>query len=387
MKTEQAPLAVLGGMSAEQFLGEYWQQKPLLIRQAVPPAHLLLDANELAGLACEEGIESRIISGSCGDGDWQLEHGPFEEQTFDRLGDSDWTLLVQAVDHHIDEIARLKSHFRFIPDWRLDDIMVSFAAPGGSVGPHLDQYDVFLLQAEGRRRWQIGDRLPGQPALLPHPDLQLLQDFHCCDAYVLEAGDMLYLPPGVPHWGVALDACVTCSIGFRAPSHQEIISHYCDDVLAGIGAGRFEDPGRDLCANPGMIDQQALAQLRDLMGRLSDEHQLASWFGRYMTSPKYESESDLPNSADAVSPDQELEACDSLQLAPASRLAFSDLNGSVTLFADGEHYDGQGVNWDHFVRQLCRQHYLERDAHRAWHRDPDIRSTLLQLLQRGVLCP
>ena len=272
MKTEQAPLAVLGGMSAEQFLGEYWQQKPLLIRQAVPPAHLLLDANELAGLACEEGIESRIISGSCGDGDWQLEHGPFEEQTFDRLGDSDWTLLVQAVDHHIDEIARLKSHFRFIPDWRLDDIMVSFAAPGGSVGPHLDQYDVFLLQAEGRRRWQIGDRLPGQPALLPHPDLQLLQDFHCCDAYVLEAGDMLYLPPGVPHWGVALDACVTCSIGFRAPSHQEIISHYCDDVLAGIGAGRFEDPGRDLCANPGMIDQQALAQLRDLMGRLSDEH-------------------------------------------------------------------------------------------------------------------
>ena len=115
--------------------------------------------------------------------------------------------------------------------------------------------------------------------------------------------------------------------------------------------------------------------------------QLASWFGRYMTSPKYESESDLPNSADAVSPDQELEACDSLQLAPASRLAFSDLNGSVTLFADGEHYDGQGVNWDHFVRQLCRQHYLERDAHRAWHRDPDIRSTLLQLLQRGVLCP
>ncbi len=387
MKTAQTPLAILGGLSAEQFLAEYWQQQALLIRQAVPSAHALLDANELAGLACEEGIESRIISGPGNNGDWQLEHGPFEEQTFARLGDSDWTLLVQAVDHHLDEIASLKSHFRFIPDWRLDDVMVSFAAPGGSVGPHLDQYDVFLLQAEGRRRWQIGERLPGQPVLLPHPDLQLLQHFHCRDSYVLEAGDMLYLPPGVPHWGVALDACITCSIGFRAPSHQEIISHYCDDVLAAMGAGRFEDSGRGLCANPGMIDQQALAQLRDIMSRLSDEQQLAGWFGRYMTAPKYESEPHLPDSKDAASLDEELEASDRLQLAPASRLAFSELNGVVTLFADGEQYNGSGDNWDHFVRQLCRHHYLEPDAHGAWQRDPSIRSTLSQLLKRGVLCP
>lgn len=386
MNGEQTPLTILGGLSAEQFLAEYWQQKPLLIRQALLPDYLLIEANELAGMACEEGIESRIISGSASVGDWQLHHGPFEEQTFSRLGKRDWTLLVQAVDHHIDEVARLKTHFRFIPDWRLDDIMVSFAAPGGSVGPHLDQYDVFLLQASGRRRWQIGERSSGQPTLLPHPDLQLLKDFHGCESWTLEAGDMLYLPPGVPHWGIALDACITCSIGFRAPSHQEIISHYCDEVLAGISPGRFEDPGRQLCTNPGMIDQQALAQLHGVIGQLLDERQLAAWFGRYMTTPKYDGETDALDDLDEDSLVEDLDACESLQLAPASRLACSELNGLLTLYADGEQYCGRGDNWEQFVRLLCQQHYLQRDAYGAWFEDPAIRPVLLQLLGRGVLC-
>ena len=211
---------LLGGLTPAQFLAEYWQKKPLLIRQALPDFGEAIEADELAGLACEDHIESRIIRGSGADNNWQQQHGPFEEQIFDKLGDKDWTLLVQAVDHYIPEVAKLKDRFRFIPDWRLDDVMVSFAAPGGSVGPHLDQYDVFLLQGQGRRNWQVGERITQAPSLLPHPELQLLSDFNCSDNYMLEPGDMLYLPPGFPHWGIAVDPCTTYSIGFRAPSHR-----------------------------------------------------------------------------------------------------------------------------------------------------------------------
>ncbi len=381
MQSEQR-LAILGGLTARQFLTEYWQKKPLLIRGAIVPSAPLVDANELAGLACEEGVESRIIRGGGSDNDWVLEHGPFDEALFAELGDSNWTLLVQAVDHYFDEVARLKKCFRFIPDWRLDDIMVSFAAPGGSVGPHLDQYDVFLLQTEGRRRWQVGERVAHPPALLPHPELQLLADFHCVDSYILDAGDMLYLPPGVPHWGVAMDPCLTCSVGFRAPSHQEIISHYCDDVVAGLGASRFEDPQRTPGTNPGLIDGDTLAQLRGIIGQLQNEGRLADWFGRYLTTPKYESETDAP---DTGVPEPELADQGDLHLAAGSRLAFHELDGQVTLFADGVSYAGSGLNWGEFVHRLCQQHRLDFETRAAWYRDPAIRPVLLALLRRGVL--
>jgi 50S ribosomal protein L16 3-hydroxylase len=384
MRSEQR-LDILGGLTARQFLGGYWQKKPLLIRQAWLPAVALVDADELAGLACEEEIESRIIRGSGSDGEWQLEHGPFDEKRFAELGDSNWTLLVQAVDHYLEAVARLKQHFRFLPDWRLDDIMVSFAAPGGSVGPHIDQYDVFLLQTEGRRRWQIGEVPSAMPALLPHPELQLLQDFSATDSYVLEAGDMLYLPPGVPHWGVAVDPCITCSIGFRAPSHEEIISHYCDDVLAGLRAGRFSDPEREPSPNPGLIDGETLVQLRNIVSQLRDEGRLADWFGRYMTAPKYGIDNDPVSDPDADSPATSLQPCGDLFVSPASRLAYCEIGGHVTLFANGVRYSGRGNSWEAFVKRICKQHRLEYGTHGAWYRDPSIRPVLSALMQRGVL--
>ncbi len=384
MKSEHR-LDILGGLTARQFLTGYWQKKPLLVRQAWLPASALVDADELAGLACEEDVESRIIQGSGSDGEWQLEHGPFDEKRFAELGDSNWTLLVQAVDHYLEDVARLKNHFRFLPDWRLDDIMVSFAAPGGSVGPHIDQYDVFLLQTEGRRRWQIGEVQCAMPAFLPHPELQLLQDFPGTETYVLEAGDMLYLPPGVPHWGVAVDPCITCSIGFRAPSHEEIISHYCDDVLTGLGAGRFSDPAREPGSNPGQIDAQTLAQLLEIVNQLQDEDRLADWFGRYMTAPKYGTDTDALSDTGTDCAATTLEECGDLFMSPASRLAYCTVDGRVTLFADGVRYCGHGGNWDAFVKLICKQHRLEREAHGAWYRDPSIRPVLSVLLQRGVL--
>lgn len=373
---------LLGGLTTAQFLAEYWQKKPLLIRQALPGIGEPIEADELAGLACEEQVESRIIRGSGAGNDWQQQHGPFDEQIFGELGDRDWTLLVQAVDHYIPEVAELKQRFRFIPDWRLDDVMVSFAAAGGSVGPHLDQYDVFLLQGQGRRNWQVGERITQAPALLPHPELQLLRDFNCSNDYVLEPGDMLYLPPGFPHWGIAVDPCTTYSIGFRAPSHQEIISHYVDHALAAQAPQlRYSDAGVEPTSHPGLIDAVALKQLRDIIASLLDEQQIADWFGRYMTAPKYDGD-DVPS---PIEEDDILNAELELHVESASRLAFSETGESCSFYADGEHYRGKGKHWRTFVSELCAQHYLDFSQQTDWQLDTQVRATLKLLLQRGVL--
>ena len=190
-KIMTAPLTLLGGLSTAEFLAQYWQQQPLLVRQAVPDFSAPLSADELAGLACELAVESRIIEGSATRQDWRLRHGPFDDTDFAALGERDWTLLVQAVDHYVPQVADIRSLFRFLPDWRLDDIMVSFAAPGGSVGPHFDQYDVFLLQGQGRREWQVGKHCPHDATLQHHDDLQLLASFEAKQRWTLEPGDII----------------------------------------------------------------------------------------------------------------------------------------------------------------------------------------------------
>jgi 50S ribosomal protein L16 3-hydroxylase len=211
----------LGALSPEQFLTEYWQRKPLLVRNAFPGFTPPIDGDDLAGLACEPLAEARVVSGSLAGAAWTLRHGPFEEQEFAGLGERDWTLLVQDVEKHYPPLAELLDAFAFLPSWRLDDIMISFAAPGGSVGPHVDQYDVFLLQADGHRRWQIAtDFDPAPAADLP---LDMLANFRAQQEWLLGPGDMLYLPPGVAHHGVAEDACLTYSIGLRAPSAADLL--------------------------------------------------------------------------------------------------------------------------------------------------------------------
>src|SRR5690606_11456768 len=201
-------------LPAERFLSEYWQKKPLLMRQVASGlAHP--DANTLAGLALEDEVESRLISGH-DLGPWNLQNGPFQERDFDLMPKENWTLLVQSVDCFLTEVSLLLDYFDFLPAWRLEDIMISYAAKGGSVGPHFDQYDVFLVQASGSRRWQIGQRCDGSTLLLPHDDLKLLADFQVQEELVLEAGDVLYLPPDLAHWGIAeSDDCITWSVGLR----------------------------------------------------------------------------------------------------------------------------------------------------------------------------
>ena len=202
---------MLGDLSADAFLQRYWQQKPLLIRHALANYRSPISGDELAGLALESEVESRLVESQ--GGDWTLKHGPFTEEDFLGLPEEDWTLLVQGVDLWVPEVQALLSQFAFLPPWRLDDVMVSFACPGGSVGPHFDQYDVFLLQVEGQRRWQIGAACSSETPMRDDSPLRILKEFEAEEEWVLEPGDMLYLPPGVAHWGVAETECLTFSIG------------------------------------------------------------------------------------------------------------------------------------------------------------------------------
>ncbi|KFN50873.1 cupin domain-containing protein [Arenimonas composti] len=274
------------GMPPAAFLRDYWQKRPLLIRQAFPGFVSPMTPEDLAGLACEEAALARIVSHDRRRDRWQLRTGPFAEEDFPAMPDHDWTLLVQDVDKWDMDVRALLAHFRFLPAWRLDDIMVSFAAPGGSVGAHVDQYDVFLLQAHGHRRWLIDSRPDAPTAFRDDAELKLLREFHPDHDWVLAPGDMLYLPPGVPHHGVATDACLTFSVGMRAPSAAELILDAVEELVAGLPEERrYADPDLALPADAHEIDDAAFARVHAALAplRALDEAGLRDWFGRFVT--------------------------------------------------------------------------------------------------------
>jgi len=274
----------LGGMPPATFLRDYWQKRPLLIRQAIPGFQSPLTPEELAGLACEADVESRLVLEQTQEGPWQVRHGPFSEHDFHSLPDSHWTLLVQEVNRHVPEATELMDRFCFIPDWRMDDVMVSFAPTGGSVGPHVDHYDVFLVQAQGRRRWGIASAESTDRTLLPDLELGILANFVPEEAWELEPGDMLYLPPGVAHHGVALGACQTWSVGFRAPSLADMLTAAAGHLADRLDPDtRYTDPDLTRQTNPGEITPAALAKVGDLRRVLWDKVDDAEWFGCLVT--------------------------------------------------------------------------------------------------------
>jgi len=288
---EQNKTSLLGDISVREFLRNYWQQKPLLIRQAIPGYESPVSPDELAGLACMSDVESRIVLENAGNTPWELRQGPFDEAVFSQLPESHWTLLVQECNKHVPDLALLLENFTFIPNWRVDDVMVSYAAPQGSVGPHVDQYDVFLLQGFGTRRWQINTQRSSHFNFLPDTSLRILEKFSSEQEWVLEPGDMLYLPPGVAHYGVALDDCMTLSIGFRAPSHYELLTHFAEEQFANVTdpfqIPRYEDPGIQPSDNCGEITDQALRSIAGILQSYTGNREnIKHWFGRFITEPK-----------------------------------------------------------------------------------------------------
>ena len=283
------PLALLGGLTPAQFMQRHWQKKPLLVRQAIPGFVPPLTRAQLFDLAQSENVESRLVVQGAGPQGWQMKRGPFGRRALPALGRPGWTLLVQGVDLHDDAMHQLMQQFRFVPDARLDDLMVSYATDQGGVGPHFDSYDVFLLQAQGRRRWRIGRQK--DLTLQEDVPLKILAHFEPEQEFVLEPGDMLYLPPRYAHDGIAEGECQTCSIGFRSPARgelaRELIQRLAEDAEDAAGVALYRDPRQEAVPTPGAIPEAMAGFAREAVeAALNDPHAMSRVLGEYLTEPK-----------------------------------------------------------------------------------------------------
>ncbi|MCO7522333.1 MULTISPECIES: cupin domain-containing protein [unclassified Pseudomonas] len=378
------PLQLLGGLTAREFLRDYWQKKPLLVRQAFPDFVSPIDADELAGLALEEEVESRLVL-EHGERPWELRRGPFAEDAFADLPERDWTLLVQAVDQFVPEVAELLEEFRFLPSWRIDDVMISYAAPGGSVGPHFDNYDVFLLQGDGKRNWKIGQMCNSDSPLIDHADLRILAGFEQSEEWTLEPGDMLYLPPRLAHYGVAEDACLTYSVGFRAPSAAEVLTHFTDFLGQFLpDEERYSDADALPAADPHQIQHDALDRLKALIDKhMNDKDLLLTWFGQFMTEPRYPEQV----VGEEVSEQELLDYLGQgaiLIRNPSARLAWSEFGDDLLLFASGRSCPLPGKLRE-LLKLICSADALHSENLAPWLEDEDGLMLVQQLVMQGSL--
>jgi len=330
---ENAPFARLthlGDLPVEDFLKIYWQKKPLLIRQALGKFNSPLTADEIAGFSLEDDVVSRLVVEH--KHQWSVQHGPLKAEVFSQLPKSHWTLLVQHADGLEPRVNQMLNAFRFIPNWRLDDVMVSYAANGGGVGPHFDYFDVFLLQAEGRRRWRLGQDCSATSSLRPNQPMKILQRFKTLSDWVVEPGDLLYVPAKCAHWGQALGESITYSIGFRAPSHADFILDYSQELAARTSEDdRYQDPALSLQTHPGLISTNTIQQFqRTLETLFADEAAIIQWLGEFSTRSKHDIDQQfVPASIIQL---QNNLAC---RLNPYSRVAYHPFSSNCMCFIDG----------------------------------------------------
>lgn len=366
-------------LDRDTFLARHWQREPLLIPGALPDFTPPLSADELAGLAMERGVESRIVEYA--QGRWQLHHGPFRPEQFQRA--NPWTLLVQAVDQWLPEVARLRDLVDFLPAWRIDDVMVSYAVDGGSAGPHYDHYDVFLLQGEGEKLWRIGQRCAPGTGGEPQGGLRILEGFACREEHVLRRGDVLYLPPGVAHWGIGRGECTTFSLGFRAPRLNDMLSRHVDALLERMDPERFfQDSGR---APAGRAGEIAAADIRRALAQIEAalrEHRDARWFGELVTEPRYNCRPGKRELAAARRRLADPDACVSQH--PAGKLAWRLEDSGFTLYANGDSLacDASLLPW---IEALCEGQRLDRAALEVLDALPGGARSLEFLLQTGAI--
>ena len=356
------PLTHLGELTVEEFIADYWQKKPVCIRNGIAFQEALIAVDELAGLALEPEVESRLIENKGDIKNWQVIHGPLSEADFNKERDFPWTLLVQGVDCFVPEVHDFLAKFRFLPSWRLDDLMISYATKGAGVGAHYDRYDVFLIQGEGQRQWQVGQTCNENSALMVHDQLSLLQNFELSEEFILNPGDMLYIPPLVAHKGVALsDVCVTYSVGFRSPSHGDVLTTFADERSMDISADlRLKDHG--FTSNSGEISALDVEGLMQLMRDQITPENVAQWFGKHSTEAKYPA----LDMAEEAMDQSELESIISdaygvLRVSEGVRLAYTwQGDGGLTLFVQGEALPCP-PDATAFVEAIANQWLLEVD--------------------------
>lgn len=299
-------------LSLETFLQQYWQQKPVVLRQGLRNFSDIISPDELAGLACEDAVQSRLIHQQ--DKQWHAQSGPFD--SYDHLPEKNWSLVVQAVDNWSPQVAEFTQAFNFLPDWRRDDVMVSFATPGGSVGPHIDNYDTFICQGSGSRHWRVGDRGDHQQ-FSAHEALLHVEAFDTIIDVQLQSGDILYIPPGYPHQGIALNASMSFSVGYRTESAKDMLSALADHLIDNDQANHLlVDPQREASHESGLINQQDLSRIKQhLLSVLNDDDQLARFCGQHLSQPKHQL--DVPPQPSDYSP---AEIIDLLSQLPLYRL-------------------------------------------------------------------
>ncbi len=374
-------LPPLGEISVEQFIKDYWQQQPLVIRQGFKNFTSPITADELAGLACEEDVHSRIVIEKGGDTSWQLIDGPMDENVFATLPETHWTLLVNDVEKHLPELVSIVDAFRFIPEWRVDDLMISYAPEGGTVGPHLDQYDVFIVQAQGQRRWQISTRPVADDNQVANTNLRIQKDFTAEQEWLLEPGDIIYIPPGVSHYGVAMGDCLSFSIGFRAPTHTEMLSDFIDFISHDLANNKtYKDKNLQRQTHPNEITGSAIENIREIFKAYLSEGQpsLAQWFGRFVSDTKTdlvnENEARFTNFA-ALKKSHPI-----LYRNPASRFAFYEQDSETLLFIDGDDFSVS----NQFAKKLCAQR--ECDLNKSNFNKAE-QQLILSLYHAGQLLP
>ncbi|WP_182003638.1 ribosomal protein uL16 3-hydroxylase [Acinetobacter lactucae] len=332
------PLTVLGGITAEQFLAEYWQKKPLLVRNGLPEIVGLLEPQDVQELALEEHASARLIrQKDRNPNEWHVKSSPLTKGDFQKLPKL-WTLLVQAVDHYSFDLSELWKKFPFIPQWRRDDIMVSYAPKGGSVGKHFDFYDVFLVQGHGHRRWQLGQMCDVNTAFVPNQPLKLLPEIDVHFDEVLAPGDLLYVPPGMAHYGVAEDDCLTFSFGFRMPNVAGMMERISDQFSANtLLQNPVVDIARKQMSQIGEINSTELCYLKDLvLAQLQDSAALDAAIMSYMSEPKYPDNIPEPDEIEADDLQEILTEGYEVLLEPASRLLYTESDGILSFWGNGE---------------------------------------------------
>lgn len=347
------------------FLEHYWQQRPCLISNANTHLADWLSADELAGLACEPDMESRLILTETNTQPWQVKNGPFSETDFLSLGEQPFNLLVQAVDHCIPTLRKIWAEFDFLPHWRIDDVMVNASSDGASVGAHFDYYDVFLIQGSGQKRWFTGGHCDSQTALDTASGLKLLKQFEARHEWLLNPGDILYVPAGIAHHGVAVGDSITYSLGFRAPSHADMIMGVAEQIAEQLSdEKRYRDFAPALPVHPAEIPENAITSLQTVLSALANNPQaIRQWFGQNMTSPRDEilDETDedgldrIEAALYGTSPDtQRLK----LWRRPGARFAYAIEGDNLFLFADGNTLQMDGVHLP-LVQSLCDSDWAE----------------------------